>query len=167
MSQMPMRVKYRKAQRGVVRGRTTHRKYNGPIKGNAYRGIERDGIERGQVLAKLGSITPHTKFATNIYMLSKDEDGRHRPFFKGCNITKTESLDACSLLVAEYHMNGLRALKRSPPEPVEPCSRGRDGCRVSSRSSQITSTAKTMEFPNPRTMDETTLLGRYRSSASS
>ncbi|VTS01566.1 elongation factor Tu [Tuwongella immobilis] len=47
------------------------------------RGIDRDGIERGQVLAKPGSITPHTKFEANIYVLSKEEGGRHTPFFSG------------------------------------------------------------------------------------
>jgi elongation factor Tu len=47
------------------------------------RGIERDGLERGQVLAKPGSIQPHTKFEANIYVLSKDEGGRHTPFFSG------------------------------------------------------------------------------------
>jgi elongation factor Tu len=47
------------------------------------RGIERDGIERGQVLAKPGSITPHTKFEANIYVLSKEEGGRTTPFFTG------------------------------------------------------------------------------------
>jgi elongation factor Tu len=47
------------------------------------RGIDRDGIERGQVLAKPGSITPHTKFEANIYVLSKEEGGRHTPFFTG------------------------------------------------------------------------------------
>jgi elongation factor Tu len=51
--------------------------------GALLRGIEKDGIERGQVLAKPGSITPHTKFEANIYVLSKDEGGRHTPFFKG------------------------------------------------------------------------------------
>jgi elongation factor Tu len=51
--------------------------------GALLRGIERDGIERGQVIAKPGSITPHTKFEANIYVLSKDEGGRHTPFFKG------------------------------------------------------------------------------------
>ncbi|QVL30042.1 elongation factor Tu [Telmatocola sphagniphila] len=51
--------------------------------GTLLRGIERDGIERGQVLAKPGSITPHTKFEANIYVLSKDEGGRHTPFFSG------------------------------------------------------------------------------------
>jgi elongation factor Tu len=49
--------------------------------GALLRGIERDGIERGQVLAKPGSITPHTKFEGNIYVLSKEEGGRHTPFF--------------------------------------------------------------------------------------
>jgi len=47
------------------------------------RGIERDEIERGQVLAAPGSITPHTKFEAEVYILSKDEGGRHTPFFKG------------------------------------------------------------------------------------
>ena len=47
------------------------------------RGIDRDGIERGQVIAKPGSITPHTKFEANIYVLSKEEGGRHTPFFSG------------------------------------------------------------------------------------
>src|SRR5437667_4479546 len=51
--------------------------------GALLRGIERDGIERGQVLAKPGSITPHTKFEANIYVLSKDEGGRHTPFLSG------------------------------------------------------------------------------------
>ena len=47
------------------------------------RGIERDEIERGQVLAKSGSITPHTKFESEVYILTKEEGGRHTPFFKG------------------------------------------------------------------------------------
>ncbi len=47
------------------------------------RGIERDDVERGQVLAKPKSITPHTKFEAEVYVLSKDEWGRHTPFFKG------------------------------------------------------------------------------------
>ncbi len=47
------------------------------------RGIEREEIERGQVLAKPGSITPHTKFECEVYVLSKEEGGRHTPFFKG------------------------------------------------------------------------------------
>jgi elongation factor Tu len=47
------------------------------------RGIERDDIERGQVLAKPGSITPHTEFDAEVYILNKEEGGRHTPFFKG------------------------------------------------------------------------------------
>jgi elongation factor Tu len=45
------------------------------------RGIEREGVERGQVLAKPGSITPHTNFAAEVYVLTKEEGGRHTPFF--------------------------------------------------------------------------------------
>ena len=47
------------------------------------RGIEREEIERGQVIAKPGSITPHTKFDSEVYVLAKEEGGRHTPFFKG------------------------------------------------------------------------------------
>lgn len=47
------------------------------------RGIEREDVERGQVLAKPGSIKPHTKFEAEVYVLTKDEWGRHTPFFKG------------------------------------------------------------------------------------
>jgi len=47
------------------------------------RGVERDDIERGQVIAKPGSITPHTEFEAEIYVLTKEEGGRHTPFFKG------------------------------------------------------------------------------------
>jgi len=47
------------------------------------RGIEKDEVERGQVLAKPGTITPHTKFEANVYILSKEEGGRHTPFFTG------------------------------------------------------------------------------------
>jgi elongation factor Tu len=47
------------------------------------RGIERTDLERGQVLAKPGSITPHTKFEANVYVLTKEEGGRHTPFFSG------------------------------------------------------------------------------------
>jgi elongation factor Tu len=47
------------------------------------RGIERTDLERGQVLAKPGSITPHTKFEASVYVLSKEEGGRHTPFFSG------------------------------------------------------------------------------------
>ncbi len=47
------------------------------------RGTKREDVERGQVLAHVGSITPHTKFSSEIYVLSKDEGGRHTPFFDG------------------------------------------------------------------------------------
>ena len=47
------------------------------------RGIEREDIERGQVLAKPGTITPHTEFDAEVYVLTKEEGGRHTPFFKG------------------------------------------------------------------------------------
>ncbi|MGI8615809.1 MAG: elongation factor Tu [Actinomycetota bacterium] len=47
------------------------------------RGIDKEDVERGQVLAKPGSITPHTEFMSNVYILSKEEGGRHTPFFDG------------------------------------------------------------------------------------
>jgi elongation factor Tu len=47
------------------------------------RGTKREDVERGQVLAKPGSITPHTKFQAEVYVLSKEEGGRHTPFFNG------------------------------------------------------------------------------------
>ena len=47
------------------------------------RGTKREEVERGQVLAAPGTITPHTKFEAEVYILSKDEGGRHTPFFKG------------------------------------------------------------------------------------
>jgi elongation factor Tu len=51
--------------------------------GALVRGIERDDVERGQVLAAAGSITPHKKFLGEVYVLSKEEGGRHTPFFNG------------------------------------------------------------------------------------
>jgi elongation factor Tu len=51
--------------------------------GALLRGTKREDVERGQVLAKPGSIKPHTKFEAEVYVLSKDEGGRHTPFFKG------------------------------------------------------------------------------------
>jgi elongation factor Tu len=47
------------------------------------RGVEKDEVERGQVISKPGTITPHTKFKAEVYVLSKEEGGRHTPFFKG------------------------------------------------------------------------------------
>ncbi len=63
--------------------KTLDRGQAGDNVGLLLRGIEREEIERGQVLAKPGSITPHTKFEGQVYILTKDEGGRHTPFFKG------------------------------------------------------------------------------------
>jgi elongation factor Tu len=51
--------------------------------GALLRGVKREEVERGQVLAKPGSITPHTHYKAEVYVLSKDEGGRHTPFFNG------------------------------------------------------------------------------------
>ena len=65
------------------------------------RGTKRDEVERGQVLAKPGSINPHTKFECEVYVLSKDEGGRHTPFFKGYRpqfyFRTTDVTGACEL----------------------------------------------------------------------
>jgi elongation factor Tu len=65
------------------------------------RGTKRDEVERGQVLAAPGSITPHTKFEGEVYVLSKDEGGRHTPFFKGYRpqfyFRTTDVTGACEL----------------------------------------------------------------------
>jgi elongation factor Tu len=63
--------------------KTLDRAIAGDNVGVLLRGVEKDEIERGQVIAKPGSITPHSKFEANIYVLSKDEGGRHTPFFSG------------------------------------------------------------------------------------
>jgi elongation factor Tu len=47
------------------------------------RGLKKEDVERGQVIAKTGSVTPHTEFEAEVYVLSKEEGGRHTPFFKG------------------------------------------------------------------------------------
>ncbi len=65
------------------------------------RGTKREDVERGQVLAKPGSITPHTKFEAEIYILTKEEGGRHTPFFKGYRpqfyFRTTDVTGACEL----------------------------------------------------------------------
>ena len=81
-------VGIRKTQKTVVTGVEMFRKLldqgqAGDNIGALLRGVKRDEIERGQVLAKPGSITPHTKFKAECYILSKDEGGRHTPFFNG------------------------------------------------------------------------------------
>ena len=74
------------------------------------RGIKRDDIQRGQVLAKPGSITPHTKFEAEVYCLSKDEGGRHTPFFSGYRpqfyFRTTDVTGTANLIDAEMCMPG-------------------------------------------------------------
>ena len=74
------------------------------------RGVKREEIERGQVLAKAGSITPHTKFEAEVYCLSKDEGGRHTPFFSGYRpqfyFRTTDVTGAANLVGAEMCMPG-------------------------------------------------------------
>ena len=81
-------VGIRPTKKSVVTGieafkKTLDRGQAGDNAGILLRGIERDDIERGQVLAKPGSITPHTDFNAEVYILTKEEGGRHTPFFKG------------------------------------------------------------------------------------
>ena len=63
--------------------KTLNEGYAGDNVGALLRGIEKDDIERGQVLCKPGSITPHTKYEAEVYVLTKEEGGRHTPFFSG------------------------------------------------------------------------------------
>jgi elongation factor Tu len=74
------------------------------------RGIKRDEIQRGQVLAKPGSITPHTKFEAEVYCLSKEEGGRHTPFFSGYRpqfyFRTTDVTGTANLVEAEMCMPG-------------------------------------------------------------
>jgi elongation factor Tu len=74
------------------------------------RGVRREDIERGQVLAKAGSITPHAKFEAEIYCLSKDEGGRHTPFFSGYRpqfyFRTTDVTGSANLVGAEMCMPG-------------------------------------------------------------
>jgi len=81
-------VGIRPTQKKVVTGVEMFRKLldqgqAGDNVGLLLRGIERKDVERGQVLAKPGSITPHTKFKAEVYILTKEEGGRHTPFFNG------------------------------------------------------------------------------------
>jgi elongation factor Tu len=81
-------VGVRATQKSVVTGIEAFKKnldqgQAGDNAGLLLRGIERDQIERGQVLAKPGSITPHTEFDAEVYILKKEEGGRHTPFSKG------------------------------------------------------------------------------------
>ena len=81
-------VGFAETQKKVVTGVEMFRKLldegtAGDNVGILLRGTEKDDVERGQVLAKPGSITPHTKFKGEVYVLTKDEGGRHTPFFNG------------------------------------------------------------------------------------
>lgn len=81
-------VGLRNTQKTVVTGiemfnKSLDRGECGDNAGILIRGIKKEDVERGQVLAKPGSITPHTEFSTEVYILSKEEGGRHTPFFKG------------------------------------------------------------------------------------
>ena len=81
-------VGIRPTQKTVVTGVEMFRKLldqgeAGDNVGCLLRGTKRDEVERGQVLCKPGTITPHTKFEAEVYVLSKEEGGRHTPFFKG------------------------------------------------------------------------------------
>ena len=81
-------VGFRDTRKTVVTGVEMFRKLldsgeAGDNIGALLRGTKREEVERGQVLAKPGSITPHTKFEAEVYVLTKEEGGRHTPFFKG------------------------------------------------------------------------------------
>ena len=96
------------------------------------RGVEKKDLERGQVLAKPGSITPHTKFEAEVYVLTKEEGGRHTPFFTGYRPqfyfrTTDVTGDVQTLLAGggrdvharRQHQDGSRAdLRRSPWKKV-------------------------------------------------
>ncbi len=81
-------VGLRETRKSIVTGvemfkKTLDQGEAGDNAGCLLRGIERTDVERGQVLAKPGSIRPHTRFSAEVYVLSKEEGGRHTPFFKG------------------------------------------------------------------------------------
>src|SRR5258708_37519338 len=81
-------VGFRETRKTVVTGVEMFKKQldeglAGDNAGLLLRGIGKDDVERGMVIAKPGSITPHTKFKAEVYILTKEEGGRHTPFFKG------------------------------------------------------------------------------------
>ena len=81
-------VGFRETRKTVVTGVEMFKKQldegmAGDNAGLLLRGIAKEDVERGMVLAKAGSITPHTKFKAEVYILTKEEGGRHTPFFKG------------------------------------------------------------------------------------
>ena len=81
-------VGYNSTKKTIVTGVEMFRKlldegFAGDNVGLLLRGIDKKDIERGMVIAKPGSIKPHTKFSAEVYVLTKEEGGRHTPFFKG------------------------------------------------------------------------------------
>jgi elongation factor Tu len=99
-------VGIRPTQKTIVTGVEMFRKLldqgqAGDNAGLLLRGTKRDDVERGQVLCKPGSISPHTDFEAEVYVLSKDEGGRHTPFFKGYRpqfyFRTTDVTGACQL----------------------------------------------------------------------
>jgi elongation factor Tu len=81
-------VGFRDTRTTVVHGRgdvqeATGRRAGGGQRGRPLRGTPKEDVERGMVLAKPGTITPHTNFKSSVYVLKKEEGGRHTPFFKG------------------------------------------------------------------------------------
>jgi len=81
-------VGFRDTRKTVVTGTEMFKKLLDQVQagdnvGLLLRGVEKDEVERGQVIAKPGTITPHTTFKGSVYVLSKEEGGRHTPFFKG------------------------------------------------------------------------------------
>ena len=91
------------------------------------RGVKRDEIERGQVLAKPKSITPHTKFEAEVYVLSKDEGGRHTPFFHGYRPQFLFSHDGCDGFGGVTGRGGDGDAGRQHPDDGEFDSADRDG----------------------------------------
>ena len=86
MQSQKIRIRLKATQKTVVTGVEMFRKLldqgeAGDNIGALLRGTKREEVERGQVLAKPGSITPHTKFKAEAYILTKEEGGRHTPFF--------------------------------------------------------------------------------------
>jgi len=91
-----------RVERGVVKvGKLLDEGRAGENVGVLLRGTKRDDVERGQILAHPGTITPHTEFEAEVYILSKDEGGRHTPFFKGYRpqfyFRTTDITGACEL----------------------------------------------------------------------
>jgi elongation factor Tu len=108
-------IGFRQTRKTVVTGVEMFRKtlddgQAGDNVGLLLRGVEKEELERGQVVAKPGSITPHTKFKAQVYCLSKEEGGRHKPFFPGYRpqfyFRTTDVTGSSKILGAEMVMPG-------------------------------------------------------------